>query len=98
MNRENEFESVAATARRILDAYGSHETSDSSRIVYTVADLNIASENGVLEIIFRGTLTFRYAPQGEAAGNVFEEHGVWLEEVERIARSLPEVPSTEDTA
>ena len=98
MSEEGKFESVAAAALSILDAYGGHETSDSPRVIYTAGDLNIARERGVLEIIFRGTLVFRYAPEGDAAARVFEEHGVWLAEVERIARTLPQPPSTSNAA
>ena len=48
MSEEGKFESVAAAALSILDAYGGHETSDSPRVIYTAGDLNIASERGVL--------------------------------------------------
>ena len=97
MDKENKFKSVTAVAQRILDAYGGHETSDSPRVIYTVGDLNIAREGGILEIIFRGTLVFRYAPKDDTSGRVFEEHGVWLAEVERVAQTLPEPTSMDNT-
>lgn len=95
---DNKFESIAAAARSVLDAYGGYETSGSSRAMYTQGDLNISSEDGLLEIIFRGTLVFRYAPGADAGSRVFEEHGVWREEVERMARTLHEPPSADNAA
>lgn len=90
MTEENRLKHVADEARRILEAIGMPETSDSSRRMYTEGDMNMAIQNGVIEIIFRGTLVFRYALEGTAVEPIFEEHGVWRKEVERIARSLPE--------
>ncbi len=98
MSQEQKFEAIAEMSQRILDAYGGYETSDSSRVMYTAGDLNIARDGGVVEIIFRGTLAFRYAPEGDRDDRVFEEHGVWLEEVERIARTVPESPSAGNAA
>jgi hypothetical protein len=85
----DDVRAVAAAARRILEAYGAHETSASARVVYTSGDLNVAVENDVIEIINRGTLVFRYTPEGGAAGQVFEEHGDWRAEVERLAAAAP---------
>jgi hypothetical protein len=79
------FKSAAASARSILDAYG-HAAPDTIRKVYADGDLNIGSEEGVLEIIYRGTLVFRYAPEGDAGEQVFQDEGGWMDVVERIAR------------
>ena len=89
MIEEEEFKSILSIARRIIDIYGRHETADSSRIVYTEGDLNIGKENGVIDIIFRGSLVFRYDPKGEIT-DYFEQHGVWIDEVERLSRNLPQ--------
>jgi len=85
VNQERDFERVAAAARHILEAFGHVETSDSSRVVYTEGDLNIGGEDDLLEIIYRGTLVFRYAPSLAAGELVFEEHGDWVSIVERVA-------------
>ena len=95
---EDKRKSVVAAAQRILDAYGGHETSDSPRVMYTVGDLNIARDLDTLEIIFRGSLVFRDKPEGATEAPVFEEHGVWFEEVERVAQMLPESPSANKVA
>ena len=50
---DQKFNSVAEAARRIVEVYGRAETSDSSRILHTEGDLNIASEGGVLDHILR---------------------------------------------
>ena len=89
MIEEEEFKSILSIARRIIDIYGRHETADSSRIVYTEGDLNIGKEDGVIDIIFRGSLVFRYDPKGETT-DFFEQHGVWIDEVERLSRNLPQ--------
>jgi hypothetical protein len=92
VNEQDKFEQVASTAGRILDAYGRHETSDSSRVMYTAGDLNVAREAGVIEIIYRGTLVFRYDLEGGAADRVFEEHGVWVAQLTSIAGAITEPP------
>jgi hypothetical protein len=84
---EEAFKSILSIAHRILDVYGRHETSDSSRVVYTEGDLNIGYEDGVIEIIFRGSLVFRYDPKGEIT-DFYEEHGVWMDELERVSRNI----------
>lgn len=89
MIEEEEFKSILSIAQRILDVYGRHETSDSSRIIYTEGDLNIGYENGVIEIIFRGSLGFRHDPKGEIT-DFYEEHGVWMDEIERVYRRIPQ--------
>ncbi|MDQ3820602.1 MAG: hypothetical protein M3362_23365 [Acidobacteriota bacterium] len=83
---------IASAARRILDAYGHIETSDSSRTVYTDGDVNIAEDASVLEVIYRGTLVFRYAPDNSESEPVFEEHGDWVSIIERMAESIPDSP------
>ena len=88
MGEQEKFEHIAATANRILDAYGSHETSDSPRVMYTAGDLNVAREGGVIEIIYRGTLVFRYGPGGGEGHRVFETHGPWIAELTRIAGTI----------
>ena len=89
---QNSVREIASAAKRILDAYGHIETSDSSRTVYTDGDMNIASESGVLEIIHRGTLVFRYAPDDSSSESVFEEHGDWVSIIERMAEAIPDSP------
>ncbi|MDT4897626.1 MAG: hypothetical protein QOH25_2703 [Acidobacteriota bacterium] len=83
---------VAKAASRILDAYGHIETSDSSRVVYTDGDLNIAREADILEIIYRGTLVFRHGSDCSAGDCVFEEHGDWVRLIERLEKSGPDSP------
>lgn len=92
MIEEEEFKSILSITQRILDVYGRHETSDSPRIVYTEGDLNIGYEDGVIEIIFRGSLAFRHDPKGETT-DFYEEHGVWMDELERVSSSIPESSS-----
>ena len=89
---QNSVREIASAAKRILDAYGHIETSDSSRTVYTDGDINIAAESGVLEIIHRGTLVFRYAPDDSSSESVFEEHGDWVSIIERMAEAIPDSP------
>ena len=88
MIEEAEFRSILSLARRVLDVYGRDETSDPSRIGYTHGDVNISSQRGVIDIFFRGSLVFRHDPQG-AITDFFETQGVWIDEMERIARAIP---------
>lgn len=90
MEDKERFETIAEACRKILDARGFAETSDSSRVIYTTGDLNVAEEAGVIEIVFRGSLVFRHAP-GEAYENIFEEHGDWASMVLRLSASLSDV-------
>ncbi len=92
MIEEEAFKSILSIAQRILDVYGRHETADSSRIVYTEGDLNVGNEDGVLEIFFRGSLVFRHDPKGEIT-DFYEEHGVWMDEIERVSRDIPKTSS-----
>jgi hypothetical protein len=92
MIEEEAFKSILSTAQQILDAYGRHEAADSSRIVYTEGDLNVGNEDGVIEIFFRGSLVFRHDPKGEIT-DFYEEHGVWMDEIERVSRDIPESSS-----
>ncbi len=91
-NESDRFESLAGAARHILNAYG-HAEPDSTRIVYTSGDLNIACDAGVLEIIHRGTLVFRDAPECTSDNRPFNE-GDWIKEVERVAQTIsnPRLP------
>ena len=89
---DKRIRSVGESARRVLDYYGHVETSDSQRRVYTDGDLNIGSESGVVEIIHRGSLVFRYGPDCAPDECVFEEHGDWASVVERLAESIPNSP------
>lgn len=92
MIEEEAFKSILSVTQRILDVYGRHETSDSSRIIYTEGDLNIGYEGGVIEIIFRGSLVFRHDPKGEIT-DFYEEHGAWMNELERVCRDIPQASS-----
>jgi len=85
---EAEFRSILSLARRVLDVYGRNETSDSSRISYTHGDVNIGSERDVIDIFFRGSLVFRHDPNGRIT-DFFETQGIWIDEMERIARAIP---------
>jgi len=92
-NTDNsKHQAVAEAAGRILEAYGHIETSDSSRTVYTDGDLNIGREGDVLEIIHRGTLVLRHAPDCSTGGCVFEEHGDWVTLIEQLEKSGPDAP------
>lgn len=88
MIEEVEFRSILSLARRVLDVYGRDETSDSSRISYTHGDVSISGKRDVIDIFFRGSLVFRHDPKGEIT-DFFETRGVWIDEMERIARVIP---------
>jgi len=92
MIEEAAFKSILSIAQRILDVYGRHETADSSRIIYTEGDLNVGNEDGVIEIFFRGSLVFRHDPKGEIT-DFYEEHGVWMDELERVSKDIPKTSS-----
>jgi hypothetical protein len=76
--------SIITAARRLLDAYG-HAAPETSRVVYADGDLNIGGEGDTLEIIYRGTLVFRYPHAGDADYLLV---GDWIEIVERMARDV----------
>ena len=88
MIEEVEFRSILSLARRVLDVYGRGETSDSSRVSYTRGDVSIGSRRGVVDIFFRGSLVFRHDPKGEIT-DFFETQGIWIDEMERMARAIP---------
>jgi hypothetical protein len=92
MIEEAVFKSILSIAQRIIDVYGRHETSGSPRIIYTEGDLNIGYEDGMIEILFRGSLVFRHDPKGEIT-DFYEEHGVWMDEIERVSRNIPQSTS-----
>jgi hypothetical protein len=85
---EAEFRSILSLARRVLDVYGSDETSDPSRVSYAHGDVSISSKRDVIDIFFRGSLVFRHDPKGEIT-DFFETRGPWIDEMERIARAIP---------
>jgi hypothetical protein len=85
---EAEFRSILSLARRILDVYGRDETSDSSRISYSHGDVRISSKRAVVDIFCQGSLVFRHDPNGEMT-DFFETRGIWIDELERIARAIP---------
>jgi hypothetical protein len=89
---EEAFKSILSIARRILDVYGHYETADSQRIIYTEGDLNIGYEGGVIDIFFRGSLVFRHDPTGGIT-DFYEEHGIWMDEIERVSRNIPQTSS-----
>lgn len=88
MIEEAEFQSILSLAGRVLDVYGGEDTSDPSRISYTHDDVSISSKGGVIDIFFRGSLVFRHDPKGETT-DYFQTRGVWIDEIERIARDIP---------
>ena len=88
MIEEAEFQSILSLARRVLDVYGSEDTSDSSRLNYAHGDVSLSSKRDVIDIFFRGALVFRHDPKGEIT-DFFETRGVWIDEMERIARAIP---------
>lgn len=92
MIEEEEFKSILSIASRLLDIYGQPESADTSRIIYTEGDLNMGRESGVVDIIFRGSLVFRYDPKGEST-DFYEQHGVWIDEIERVSRKIPKSSS-----
>jgi hypothetical protein len=89
MIEEEEFKSILSIAQRLIDIYGRPEAADSSRIIYIDGDLNIGRESGVVDIIFRGSLVFRHDPKGETT-DFFEQHGIWIDEIERVSRNIPQ--------
>lgn len=92
MIEEEVFRSVLSIAQRFLDVYGIQENAHSPRITYTSGNLNMGFEKGVIEIFFRGALVFRHDPQGEIT-DFYEEHGVWMDEFERLSRNIPHTSS-----
>jgi hypothetical protein len=92
MIEEEAFKSILSIAHRILDVYGRHESADSPRIIYTEQDLKLGYEDGVIEIFFRGSLVFRHDPKGEIT-DFYEEHGAWMDEIERVSRNIPKSSS-----
>ena len=88
MIEEVEFRSILSLARRVLDVYGSDETSEPSRVSYAHGDVSISSKRGVIDIFFRGSLVFRHDPKGEIT-DFFETRGAWIDELERIAGAIP---------
>jgi hypothetical protein len=85
---EVEFRSILSLARRVLDVYGRDETSDPTRVSYTRGDVKISCKRDIVDIFFRGSLVFRHDPNGGIT-DFFETQGVWIDEMERIARSIP---------
>jgi hypothetical protein len=90
---EEEFKAVLSIAKRFLDVYGVKEKVHSQRITYTHGDLNIGCEKGVVEIFFQGSLVFRHDPKGEIT-DFYEQHGVWIDEFERLSRNISHSSST----
>lgn len=84
-SQDEKFDRLHQAARCILDLYG-HAAPDTIRTVYADGDLNIGAEEETVEVIYRGTLVFRYAPEGAGAGRVFQDDGEWIEIVQRIAQ------------
>lgn len=89
MIEEEMFKSILSIANRILDVYGQHETADSPRIIYTEGDINIACEDGVIDIFFRGSLVFRHDPKGKIT-DYYEEHGIWMDAFEQVYQRIPQ--------
>lgn len=88
MIEEAEFRSILSLARRLLDVYGRDETPDSARTSYTHGEVRISSKGDVIDIFFQGSLVFRHDPNGEIT-DFFETRGVWIDEMERLARAIP---------
>ncbi|OLE51842.1 MAG: hypothetical protein AUG51_20935 [Acidobacteria bacterium 13_1_20CM_3_53_8] len=88
---DDKFATVLNAARNILDTYG-HAAPDTSRVVYTDGDLNIAEEDSITEIIYRGTLVFRHAPESNSEENFINDDGEWDEMVERISGDIQTPP------
>ena len=88
MIEEAEFRSILSLARRILDVYGRDDMSDPSRISYAHGGVSISSKRDVVDIFFRGSLVFRHDPKGEIT-DFFETRGIWIDEMEQIARAIP---------
>lgn len=88
MIEEEEFLSILSVARRVLDVYGRPDPSDSPRVSHAHRDVNITGKRGVIDIFFRGSLVFRHDPKGEIT-DFFETSGIWMDELERIARDIP---------
>ena len=85
---EEEFVSILSVARRVLDVYGRPDPSDPPRISHAHRDVNITGKRGVIDIFFRGSLVFRYDPKGGIT-DFFETSGIWMDEMERMARKIP---------
>lgn len=92
MIEEEVFKSVLSIAQRVLDVYGQKENAHSPRVSYTADGLEIGYENGVIDIFFRGSLVFRHDPKGEIT-DFYEEHGIWMDSLERVARNIPQSSS-----
>jgi len=85
---EEEFRSTLSVAQRILDVYGRCEASDSLRMSHTDGEMSFSRKGCVIDIFFRGSLVFRHDPNGEMT-DFFEVHGIWIDEIEGIAQSIP---------
>lgn len=88
MIEEEEFRSILSVARRALDVYGLTEASDPPRLTYTEGEITLSNKRGVIDIFFRGSLVFRHDPKGEIT-DFFETSGIWIDEMERLARNIP---------
>ena len=84
---DEKFQAIVADANRLLDAYGRHIAADSAQEVYTAGELTITRMASEVEIIYRGTVVLRYAPDADAATHSFTE-GDWIAALERAAQTL----------
>ncbi len=90
----SEYESIAESAERVLDAFGQPITTDASQRIYAAGDLNITGDAAVIEIIYRGTLVFRSPPARGSDSYTFIE-GEWIDEIRRLAQgAITEPPSS----
>jgi len=85
---EEEFQSILSVSRRLLDVYGRPDPAEPPRVCYVHGNVTVSDKRGVIDIFFRGSLVFRHDPKGEIT-DFFETSGIWIDEVERIARNLP---------
>jgi hypothetical protein len=66
----------------------SPDPAEPPRVCYVHGDVTVSDKRGVIDIFFQGSLVFRHDPKGEMT-DFFETSGIWIDEVERIARNMP---------
>lgn len=94
---DEKFHAVVADAERLLDAYGRAIAADSAQEIYTAGELTLTRLAGAIEILYRGTVVLRYAPEADATAHAFAA-GDWIAALERAAQTVRDEPSARQTA
>lgn len=94
---DEKFQAVVADAKRLLDAYGRAIAADSAQEIYTAGELTLTRIAGAIEILYRGTVVLRYAPDTDSATHSFTA-GDWIAALERAAQTVGDEASDSQTA